>query len=151
MLSDGEIIEEFLVETFPALTDEQLIRATRNLQRQAYAPGEVILQEGSPPGSFYIVTKGQIEVLVEASDGDRMVVARMDKGQYFGEIELLRGGTNLATIRADWETGAEVVALEAGTFTSLLDESRSTREALERVVRQRIVENENGRNGASHA
>jgi hypothetical protein len=64
---------------------------------------------------------------------------------------LLRGGTNLATIRADWETGAEVVALEAGTFTSLLDESRSTREALERVVRQRIVENENGRNGASHA
>jgi ABC-type multidrug transport system ATPase subunit len=151
MLSDGEIIEEFLVETFPALTDEQLIRATRNLQRQAYAPGEVILQEGSPPGSFYIVTKGQIEVLVEASDGDRMVVARMGKGQYFGEIELLRGGANLATIRADWETGAEVVALEADTFTSLLDESRSTREALERVASQRLAENENGRNGADHA
>ena len=151
MLSDGEIIEEFLVETFPALTDEQLIRATRNLRRQSYAPGAIVLQEGSPPGSFYIITKGQVEVLVEASDGDRMVVARMDKGQYFGEIELLRGGTNRATIRADWETGAEVVALEADTFTSLLDESRSTREALERVASQRIVENENGRNGAHHA
>ena len=141
MLSDGEIIEEFLVETFPALTDEQLIRATRNLQRQSYAPGAIVLQEGSPPGSFYIITKGQVEVLVEASDGERMVVARMDKGQYFGEIELLRGGANLATIRADWETGAEVVALEADTFTSLLDESRSTREALERVASQRLAEN----------
>jgi ABC-type lipoprotein export system ATPase subunit len=151
MLSDGEIIEEFLIETFPALTDEQLIRATRNLQRQAHAPGAVILEEGCPPGSFYIVTKGRVEVLVEASDGDRMVVARMDKGQYFGEIELLRGGKNLATIRADWETGAEVVALEAETFASLLDESKSTREALERVVHQRLVENENGRNGARHA
>jgi ABC-type lipoprotein export system ATPase subunit len=151
MLSDGEIIEEYLIETFPALTDQQLIRATRNLKRQTHAPGAVILQEGSPPGSFFIITKGQIEVLVEASDGDRMVVARMDKGQYFGEIELLRGGANLATIRADWETGAEVVALEADTFTSLLAESQSTREALERVVRQRIVENENGRNGADHA
>jgi ABC-type lipoprotein export system ATPase subunit len=151
MLSDGEIIEEFLVETFPALTDEQLIRATRNLQRQSYAPGAIVLQEGSPPGSFYIITRGQVEVLVEASDGDRMVVARMGKGQYFGEIELLRGGANLATIRADWETGAEVVGLEADTFTSLLDESRSTREALERVASQRLAENENGRNGAHHA
>ena len=92
ILSDGEIIEEFLIETFPALTDRQLIQATRNLQRQAYAPGAIILREGGPPGSFYIVTKGQVEVLVEASDGDRMVVARMDRGQYFGEIELLRGG-----------------------------------------------------------
>jgi ABC-type lipoprotein export system ATPase subunit len=150
MLSDGEIIEEFLVETFPALTDEQLIRATRNLQRQSYAPGAIVLQEGSPSGSFFIITKGQVEVLVEASDGERMVVARMDKGQYFGEIELLRGGANLATIRADWETGAEVVALEADTFASLLDESRSTREALEQVASQRIAENENGRNGVHH-
>ena len=151
ILSDGEIIEEFLIETFPALTDRQLIQATRNLQRQAYAPGAIILQEGGLPGSFYIITKGQVEVLVEASDGDRMVVARMDRGQYFGEIELLRGGANLATIRADWDTGAEVVALEADTFTSLLDGSQSTREALERVVHQRIVENENGRNGVHHA
>jgi hypothetical protein len=44
-----------------------------------------------------------------------------------------------------------VVALEADTFTSLLDESRSTREALERVASQRLAENENGRNGADHA
>jgi ABC-type lipoprotein export system ATPase subunit len=151
MLSDGEVIEEFLIETFPALTDQQLIQATRNLQRQVYEPGAIVLQEGGPPGSFYIITKGQVEVLVEASDGDRMVVARMDRGQYFGEIELLRGGANLATIRADWDTGAEVVALEADIFTSLLDKSQSTREALERVVHQRIIENENGRNGVHHA
>jgi ABC-type lipoprotein export system ATPase subunit len=150
MLSDGEIIEEFLIETFPALTDRQLIRATRNLERQTYEPGAIVLQEGSPPGSFYIVTRGQVEVLVEASDGDRMVVARMGRGQYFGEVELLRGGSNLATIRADWETGAEVVALESSTFTSLMDESRSTREALERVVSERIIENQNGRNGVPH-
>ena len=63
----------------------------------------------------------------------------------------MRGGANLATIRADWDTGAEVVALEPDTFTSLLDESQSTREALERVVHQRIIENENGRNGVHHA
>jgi ABC-type lipoprotein export system ATPase subunit len=151
MLSDGEIIEEYLVRTFPALNERQLIRATRQLKRQSYAPGSVILHEGAPPDRFYIVTEGQIEVLVEAPDGERLSVARMGRGQYFGEIELLRGGVNLATIRADLDTGAEVVALDGEQFRSLVSESKPTWEALNRMAEERIVENTNGRNGANHA
>jgi ABC-type lipoprotein export system ATPase subunit len=151
MLSDGEIIEEFLVQTFPALTEQQLIRTTRRLDRQDYLPGTVILHEGAPPDKFYIITKGQIEVLVDTPDGDRMSVARMGRGQYFGEIELLRGGTNIATIRADLETGVEVAALDRGTFEGLLAESAPTREEMAQVIEQRIAENVNGRNGANHA
>lgn len=149
MLSDGEIIEEYLVQTFPLLTEEQLVRATRNLERESYAPGSIILQEGGSPDRFYIVTGGQIEVLVEAPDGDRMVVARMGRGQYFGEIELLRGGANLATIRADLEMGARVVALDRETFGGLMAESETSREALTQVAETRITENVNGRNGVT--
>jgi ABC-type lipoprotein export system ATPase subunit len=151
MLSDGEIIEEFLVQTFPSLTEQQLIQTTRRLDRQDYLPGTVILHEGAPPDKFYIITKGQIEVLVDTPDGDRMIVARMGRGQYFGEIELLRGGTNIATIRADLETGVEVAALDRGTFEGLLAKSAPTREEMTQVIEQRIAENVNGRNGANHA
>jgi ABC-type lipoprotein export system ATPase subunit len=151
MLSDGEIIEEFLVQTFPSLTERQLVRATRRLDRKDYLPGTVILHEGALPDKFYIITKGQIEVLVDAPDGDRMIVARMGRGQYFGEIELLRGGANIATIRADLETGVEVAALDKGTFEGLMAESAPTRKEMTQVVEQRIAENVNGRNGANHA
>jgi ABC-type lipoprotein export system ATPase subunit len=112
MLSDGEIIEEYLVQTFPALSERQLIEATRQLERETYPPGSIILQEGMAPDGFYIVTRGQVEVLVEGADGERLIVARMGRGQYFGEIELLRGGANIATVRADPESGVEVVALD---------------------------------------
>jgi ABC-type lipoprotein export system ATPase subunit len=151
MLSDGEIIEEHIAKTFPALTEQQLIRATRHLERQSYSPGSIILREGTPADRFYIITKGKVEVLVDASDGDRLVVARMGRGQYFGEIELLRGGTNLATIRADLDTGVEVAALDRETFHGLMAESGVTRKTLEQIAEARVSENLNGRNGADHA
>jgi ABC-type lipoprotein export system ATPase subunit len=151
MLSDGEIIEEYLVQTFPALAEQQLIRATRQLEREAFPPGSTILQEGGSADRFYIITRGQIEVLVEASDGERLVVARMGRGQYFGETELLRGGANMATVRADPGAGVEVVALGRDVFGGLMNESQASREALEEVARARIAENANGRNGAKHA
>jgi ABC-type lipoprotein export system ATPase subunit len=150
MLSDGEIVEEYLVKTFPALTEQHLIQATRHLERETFAPGSIILREGTPPDRFYIVTRGQVEVLVEAADGDRLVVARMGRGQYFGEIELLQGGTNIATIRADLDTGVEVAALDRETFRRLVTESAATRETLEQIAQARISENLNGRNGATH-
>jgi ABC-type lipoprotein export system ATPase subunit len=151
MLSDGEVIEEYLVQTFPALSEQQLIRATRRLEREAFSPGSIILQEGAAPNKLYIITRGHIEVLVEGSDGERLVVARMGRGQYFGEVELLRGGANMATIRADPEGGVEVVALDPKAFQRLIAGSPPTREALEQVAQVRIAENTNGRNGASHA
>jgi len=151
MLADGEIIEQYLVSAFPALTERQLVRATRNLEREDYAPGSIILQEGTAPDRFFIITRGQIEVLVDASDGERLVVARMGRGQYFGEIELLRGGANIATIRAAVDSGARVVTLDNETFAMLMAESQPAREALEQIVHERLAENINGRNGINHA
>ena len=69
----------------------------------------------------------------------------------FGEIELLRGGANIATIRAAPDTGAEVVSMGRDTFEALVAESEPTREELEQVAEARIAENINGRNGANHA
>ncbi|HSR30576.1 MAG TPA: cyclic nucleotide-binding domain-containing protein, partial [Anaerolineae bacterium] len=85
------------------------------------------------------------------ADGERLVVARMGRGQYFGEVELLRGGVNMATIRADLESGVEVVALDREVFGGVMAGSQPAREALEQMAQARIAENANGRNGTNHA
>jgi CRP-like cAMP-binding protein len=76
-----------------------------------------------------------------------MVVARMGRGQYFGEIELLRGGTNIATIRAAPESGVQVVTIERTAFSQLLAESEATRTELAQVAEARVAENIDGRQG----
>ncbi len=151
ILSDGEIIEEYLAKTFPSLTEEQLIWATSKLELRRYPPGSVVIQEGAPNGKFYIITKGGVEVILPSSDGQEVVVTSLGSGQYFGEIELLRGGASIATIRAAPYTGVEVAALDRETFTSLIAESEPIREELDRIVQERLRENIAGRKKAGNA
>jgi ABC-type lipoprotein export system ATPase subunit len=140
IVSDGEVIDEYLARTFPALTEDQLVEATRGIQPQRHAPGTIILQEGLPADKFFIVTRGQAEVILEGPDGSDIVVARMNPGQYFGEIELRHGGANIATIRAALHEGLDVVALGRETFDRLIAESPTTRETIDRIVEERLEE-----------
>lgn len=140
IVSDGEVIDEYLARTFPALTPEQLIEATRSIQPERHEPGAVILKEGLPADKFFIVTRGQAEVVLKGPEGSDIVVARMNPGQYFGEIELRHGGTNIATIRAAAYEGVDVVALDRETFERLVAESPATREAIDRTVDERLDE-----------
>jgi ABC-type multidrug transport system ATPase subunit len=142
IVSDGEVIDEYLARTFPALTEDQLVEATRDIQPLRHEPGATILKEGLPADKFFIVTRGQAEVVLEGPDGSDIVVARMNPGQYFGEIELRHGGTNIATIRAALHEGLDVVALDREMFDKLVAESPATREAIDQVVEQRLEEHE---------
>jgi ABC-type lipoprotein export system ATPase subunit len=151
ILSDGEIIEEYLARTFPSLTERQLIQATRTLELETYTPGSFIIQEGAPPDKFYIIIKGEVEVLLLGTSGQEIVVTRLGSGQYFGEIELLRGGANIATIRAAPDTDVEVAALNREAFSDLIAESKPTKVAIDRVVQERIAENVASRRKSHHA
>jgi ABC-type lipoprotein export system ATPase subunit len=141
ILSDGEVIEDRLAQVFPALTPAQLIRATHDLAPERYEPGAIILREGEAPDALHIITRGQVDVLVPGPDGVQVVAARMTPGQYFGEIELLSGGRNIATIRAGLESGVELAALDSDAFRRLLAESGPTREEIAGLVRTRLAEN----------
>jgi ABC-type lipoprotein export system ATPase subunit len=140
IISDGEIIEEYLAEAFPGLTEKQLVQATRQLDRQTFPPGATVIKEGAPPDNFYIITDGEVEVHLRASNGEEFVVARMGRGQYVGEIELLRGGNSIATVRASMTTGAEVAMLDPGEFAALMADSKMALEAVDHIAADRLAE-----------
>jgi CRP-like cAMP-binding protein len=140
-LADGEIIDEYLARALPVLTEEQLLRATHQLDPFSFPPDALIIYEGQQVSNFYIITKGRVEVLLRPPNGQEVVVVTMGVGQYFGEIELLRGNTSIATIRAGSDTGVEVVALERREFAELIEGSERAREAISRVAEERAAEN----------
>ncbi|HET7376763.1 MAG TPA: cyclic nucleotide-binding domain-containing protein, partial [Anaerolineae bacterium] len=140
MVSDGKVIDQYLARTFPALTEEQLVEATHRAQPERHEPGAIILKEGEPADKFFIVARGQAEVILRAADGSDIVVAHMDPGQYFGEIELRQGGANIASIRAAGAEGVDVIALDRAMFDRLMAESPATRAAIDQTVAQRIDE-----------
>lgn len=140
IIADGEIIEEYLARTFPALTQQQLIWATSKLQPQKFSPGSVIIQKDEPPEKFYIVTKGHVEVILQTRDGQEFTVSRIYTGQYFGEIGLIRGGVSMATVRAGADSDVEVASLDRESFTRLIAESEATKKEIGRIAQERLKE-----------
>jgi ABC-type lipoprotein export system ATPase subunit len=141
IIADGEVIDEYLARALPALSEEQLIWATHNIEVLSYPPGAAVIHEGTLPDNFYIITKGRVDIVLQQPGGSEIVVTTMGVGQYFGEIALLRGGTHNATVRAGHDTGVEVVALDHNEFARLVTDSPATREAIDRVVGERLAEN----------
>jgi ABC-type lipoprotein export system ATPase subunit len=123
VISDGEIIEEYLSKTFPGLAEKQLAWVTSQLKTVKVMPNEVVLKKGDPVDTLYIVTKGQVEVVIEPKSGREFVALELSKGKYFGEIELMMGGGSLATVRGAESDGAEVVKLSRTAFEKLLKEA----------------------------
>lgn len=141
LIADGQIVSEYVARALPQLTTQQMLKVTNQLQPMKFEPGAVILSQGAEPDLFYIVTKGKVEIALQRPGGSDVVVFRPGVGDYFGEVELMRGGTNLATARAGLEGPVELIALSKDAFIELVQESEATRQILDTIVSTRLEEN----------
>ena len=145
IISDGEVIEQSLTHALPSLSEEQQVAVTHHLDPERYAPGAVVIRQGEPADKFYIITKGAVDVLITGAHGQEIPVASMSEGQYFGEIELLRGGQRIVTVRASLNGGVEVAELDRDTFASTIGGNHQTYRAMDQIVADRLIQNQAGR------
>jgi len=138
VVADGKVIDEYVRRALARLDLDQLTLAFSRLRRETYPPGAVIVRQGDEAAAFYIVTGGELEVLIDGPGGAPLVVNRLGSGEYFGEIALLRGGRRTATVRVSTGGPAEVMALDPSTFRRLVSESAAARSEFERVVGARL-------------
>jgi ABC-type lipoprotein export system ATPase subunit/CRP-like cAMP-binding protein len=131
---------EHLFIAQPEQANKDTMRMQLGHERLTYQPGEIIFSEGDVGDKFYLLTKGEAQVM--HSGHGQAVVARLSTGQSFGEIGLLRGGKRIATIRAaaDTDTGVEVVAIPRELYRELRIESGMTKKEIALIMRQRLAD-----------
>jgi CRP-like cAMP-binding protein len=84
------------VPLLSCLNQRELKRLAKNVREQSFPPGTTVVREGKMSGvGFYIVADGE----AEASVGGK-VVARLAKGDYFGELGLIGKRERMATVTA---------------------------------------------------
>ncbi len=140
LIADGELVNEWVYRALPSLSTKQLVEASHQVKAKKYKPGQPIMKEDEPGDNFYIVTKGNVEVALKQPTNGDIVVTRMGPGEYFGEIEILRGGNAIATVRAA-EVPVSVLTMDRETFNKLLLKSKSTKDVIEQIVNKRVNEN----------
>ncbi|MCE1252533.1 MAG: ATP-binding cassette domain-containing protein [Anaerolineae bacterium] len=146
LIADGEIVNEWVAKAWPTLTHQQMLMVTKQLEPLHFAPGETIIEQGSASENVYLITQGEVEVVLKRQDNSDVVVNRMTPGQYVGEIETFRGENAIASVRAA-HLPVEAVALDRSEFIHLLEESKSTKQVVEQLVEERERENADARAG----
>lgn len=84
------------VETFKALTDDDLLDLAALLDLKDFDYGFPIVQKGEPGTHLYIILSGKVEVI----DDEGVALNEMEAGDVFGEMSLLTGERVSATIMA---------------------------------------------------
>jgi len=141
LISDGEVVNEYLVRALSTLTQDQLVEVSRNIKPQLFQPNSAIIQQGEKGDQFYILLNGKADVYLNKPGGSELLVNQLKPGQYFGEMALLGGGVRAATVKASAEGPVSVVALDEKAFNSLVNDSRSLREELSGLIEKRNMYN----------
>ena len=77
---------------FKFLTDEHFGALEPLLQEENFDFGDVIVRQGDPAESFYILTRGRARALKIKDDGEEIPLGVLKPGDSFGEAALLDGG-----------------------------------------------------------
>src|SRR5439155_26375178 len=97
---------------------------------------EAVVRQGEPGDKHYRVSRGQAEVLLGDGQGQgQHRINVLNKGDYFGEMALLAGGTRTTTVRATEPT--ELYSLCQTEFQALLAADPAVREAVRETVTAR--------------
>jgi CRP-like cAMP-binding protein len=114
---------------FGELAEGEMLAVVRELRLLTCEPGDVVVTEGEPGDSLFIITTGAVKVFVRNPDGRNFVVGRLEEGDFFGEISSLSGRRRSATVVA--ASRCELLSLEKKALDSIARKHPRLRDVLE--------------------
>lgn len=129
------------VSLFSILDDGEMRDLSERMTPQLFKAGDVIVEQGEPGASMYIVAEGLLYVYIAQADSDELLkVADFIPGQFMGEMALLTGEARSATVKA--ETDALVYEIVKEDMETLLKKRPEIAESLSQIMAQRLLERE---------
>lgn len=117
---------------FAGLDAGRIAEITALLKRQIVPAHYAVVSRGEPADSMFFIMEGEVEVDVQPYP------VRLGKGQYFGEIALLRDTVRTATVTAVKE--CQLLGLDATDFRRLLEGHPEVKATITATVEQRLAQ-----------
>jgi small-conductance mechanosensitive channel/CRP-like cAMP-binding protein len=117
--AENRIFEQLReVPLFTPLTDQETRSLASRARVERYFTGEVVMLQGQPGDSLYIIDEGSVSVAVSA-DGRSEKLAELGPSAIIGEMALMTGAERTATVTATMPTQFVVIDREAFRKTLL--------------------------------
>ena len=138
IIADGELINETVARALPWLRHRHMMEFSKLVKTEVYPANTTILSRNEHVDKFFMIRQGEVEVVLQDRNNET-VVSRLQPGEFFGEIELLRGGKAIANVRAYAKGPIEVLVLKRDDFLRVIEQSPITADALSRIVQERLA------------
>jgi len=108
------------IPLFSSLPEEDLARISSLSREESYPNGANIVKIGDPGETLFVVLEGTVQVLYPGRSQD-LQLARLEAGEFFGEMALLNDEPRSATVRA--MTPVRALVVEKDDFRDLIRSS----------------------------
>ena len=120
------------------LDEKSLAMLLPGVQVHQFGAGEVLMRQGEPGETMYVIRHGKVDVVAHSVDGSERYRTVLGSSQVVGEAALLTGEPRSATVRA--RTDVEVMEVGREGFTHLLKQNPNTALAISDIVSTRLNE-----------
>jgi len=113
-LLDAEDVLSILnkISIFAGLSEQQLHRLFKLLEKVSYNAGEIVFEQGEQPSHIYIIQSGKIKLVVSKDDTTLELIV-FDQGQCFGEASIIGIQPHAATAMALENTELIILSRQA--------------------------------------
>jgi CRP/FNR family transcriptional regulator, cyclic AMP receptor protein len=134
------------VPLFADLSEAELARVAQVAIHRHFPAGSIILREGDPGDTCYVMRSGRARITHEHPDGRALTLTNVGTGEIFGELAMFGGDQRSATVEAIDDV--EAAAILADDLKRLLKEhpeisvklleglAQKLRDSNERIARQ---------------
>jgi CRP/FNR family cyclic AMP-dependent transcriptional regulator len=123
---------------FSRIKRDEFNALARTAKVHRFAPGELLVEEGEQAVAFYVLCRGQADVVKGVGQEREQVVGHLTEGDFFGEMALLDGFPRSAGVRAASE--CECLVLLRWDFLALVKTSPEVALAILPVLSRRLRE-----------
>ena len=121
------------VELFAQMSEGELHQLAERLKYAPFAKGNLIVKQGlSEQHQLFIMINGEAEVYLEKSNGEKIKLSMLAKGDFFGEMSLMTGSPRKASVVA--KTDVECYRLDKSAFEEILLARPSIAEEVAQVL-----------------
>ena len=122
---------------FEVLSDVEREAIVREMELETHDEGSVIISEGDPGDSMYLIASGDVKVYTRGAGGNTIYLARLGEGDFFGEVSVLSGKPRTATITASQRT--ELLRLDKSKLDGVLSKHPGIRKVLDEFYKKRAA------------
>lgn len=131
----GESTLEIGNKLLKDLTRDEFKQVVAKLNLRHYEKGTVVVKEGDPGNSLFIVVRGEVRVLTQTPTKKEVFLANLGEGDFFGEIALLTGKPRTATIITN--TKSELLELTKDDYENIISRYPNVKKVVEEFHLQR--------------